>query len=231
MSATRIDILRMGVCNCYLIREDGMILVDAGPPNQLNAFIKKLEEFRIEPQDIPLILLTHGHWDHIGSAKELRTLTGAKVAINFREQEWVEQALKQLPPGVGPWGKVLALLARAMSSSVKFPGSPVDMALTDETSSLSAFGIRGKILHTPGHTAGSMSLLLDTGDAFVGDLAMNGLPMRLGPGVPLLAEDPDAVPESWRRLLDHGAKRFFPSHGDPLPAAILAKVVARRPRE
>ncbi|MFC2013454.1 hypothetical protein ACFLU8_00985 [Chloroflexota bacterium] len=46
-----------------------------------------------------------------------------------------------------------------------------------------------------------MSLLLDTGDAFVGDMAMNGLPMRIGPGMPIFAEDAGALRESWRLLL------------------------------
>ncbi len=68
-----------------------------------------------------------------------------------------------------------------------------------------------------------MSLLLDTGDAFVGDLAMNGFPMRIGPGMPVFAEDVGAIQESWRLLLTNGAKWIHPAHGKPFKADELEK--------
>ena len=62
---------------------------------------------------------------------------------------------------------------------VRIAGTPVDVVLEDEEFSMEPYGIQGRVLHTPGHSPGSMTLLLDSGEAFVGDLAMNGLPMRL----------------------------------------------------
>ena len=59
--ATEIHQLPLGACNCYLIREEGLILVDAGFPNQGKRFLKQLKDLSIEPKDISLILLTHGH--------------------------------------------------------------------------------------------------------------------------------------------------------------------------
>ena len=96
---TEIHQLSSGVfhfSNCYLIKEEGIILVDAGIPNQGKKFRKRLKDLSVEPADISLILLTHGHWDHIASASEFKKLTGAKVAINQHEKDWVEQALKRL---------------------------------------------------------------------------------------------------------------------------------------
>ncbi|RLB06361.1 MAG: hypothetical protein DRG50_05685 [Deltaproteobacteria bacterium] len=68
-----------------------------------------------------------------------------------------------------------------------------------------------------------MSLLLDTGEAFVGDLAINGFPMRIGPGIPFFAEDIDMVRESWRLLLQRGAKTFYPAHGKPFATDRLGR--------
>jgi len=87
---TEIHQLSLGVCNCYLIKEEGLIMVDAGFPNQGQKFLKELKDLSIEPKDISLILLTHGHWDHIGSTNELKRLTGGKVAINQPEKSWIE---------------------------------------------------------------------------------------------------------------------------------------------
>jgi len=80
------------------------------------------------------------------------------------------------------------------------------------------FGIPGKILHTPGHTQGSISLLLDDGSAFVGDVAMNyfrllGLKKR-----PLVAENYEAVFKSWEKLLSAGDFRLLGLKKRPLVA-------------
>ena len=66
-----------------------------------------------------------------------------------------------------------------------------------------------------------MSLLLDTGDAFVGDLAMNAFPMRIGSGMPIFAEDADTVRESWRLLLNRRAKVIYSAHGTVFAADML----------
>jgi glyoxylase-like metal-dependent hydrolase (beta-lactamase superfamily II) len=59
---------------------------------------------------------------------------------------------------------------------------------------------------------GSVSVLLDSGEAFVGDLAMIKLPLRFGPGLPTVAEDIEKVKESWRRLLELGVTTVYPAH-------------------
>ena len=213
------------MCNCYLIKEDGLILVDAGVPNRGKKFRKWLKDLSIEPGDISLILLTHGHWDHIASVSEFKKLTGCKVAINQHEKDWVEQALKPMPPGINLWGKVLAPIINIYLSFIDFPGTPVDLVLEDEEYPLESYGIHGKVIYTPGHSSGSISLLLDTGDAFVGDLAMNGFPMRIGPGMPIFAENVNALKESWRLLLSSGAKQIYPAHGKPFNADVLEKLL------
>ena len=220
---TQIHRLSLGSANCYLIRDEGTILVDGGMPNKGKRFVKELNDLSIEPKDISLILVTHGHWDHIGSLSELKGLAGCRVAANQHEKDCVEQALKVIPPGVGLWGKLLYIILKLYMPLVKFRGTLVDVVLEDKEFPLEPFGIHGKILYTPGHTSGSMSVLLDTGDAFVGDLAMNTLPMRIGPGVPRFAEDIGAVKESWRLLLDRGAKWMYPAHGKPFKADELEK--------
>ena len=222
---TEIHQLSLGICHCYLIKEEGLILVDAGAPNQEKKFLKELKDLSIEPKDISFILLTHGHFDHIGSANEIKRLTGGKIAINQREKDWVEQALKPLPPSVGLWGKVMEVMMKMVASRISFSGTLVDLVLEDEDFSLESYGIHGKVIHTPGHSSGSMSLLLDTGDAFVGDLAMNGLPMRIGYGMPIFAEDTDAIKKSWRLLLTSGAKWIYSAHGKPFQADKLHKLL------
>jgi len=87
-------------------------------------------------------------------------------------------------------------------------------------------GIPGKVIHTPGHSSGSVSILLETGEAFVGDMAMNKFPLRFSPGLPIFAEDGVKLNESWILLLDQGVKMVYPSHGEPFPADVIRKAIS-----
>jgi glyoxylase-like metal-dependent hydrolase (beta-lactamase superfamily II) len=222
---TDIHRLSLGFTSCFLIKEDGLVLVDAGVPNKGHKFLRDITRLSLKPEDVSLILLTHGHWDHAGSLGELKKMTGAGVAVNYREKDWVEQGFKAVPPAFGRSSQVYWIIARIWTFFIRFRGAGVDMALGDEEFSLEPYGVRGKALHTPGHSLGSMSVLLDTGDAFVGDLAMTGHPRRPEPGVPLYAEARDAVKDSWRLLLEQGARRIHPAHGKPFDANVLAKLL------
>ena len=222
---TEIHRLVLGFTYCYLIKEEGLILIDTGSPGKGSQFLKQIRRLSISPEDISLILLTHGHWDHAGSLRDLKETTGAQVAINHREKDWVEQGLKMVPPVFGPRRRLFRAIALTWTFFIRFHGTPVDVVLGDEDYSLEPFGISGRAVHTPGHSMGSMSLLLDTGEAFVGDLAMTGHPRRPEPGVPIYAESREAVKNSWRTLLDKGARWIYPSHGAPFKAETLAALL------
>ena len=200
-------------------------MIDSGTPNKGKNFVKSLKKLSIKPEDIKLVILTHGHWDHIGSAKEIKEITGAKIAMHQLEKDCLEKSLMLVPPAVNRWGHIFAWIMSRFMPLVHIPSTDVDIILGDENFSLVEFGIPGKVIHTPGHSSGSVSALLETGDAFVGDLAMNGFPLRLGPGLPIFADDIQKVKESWRLLLDRGAKMIYPAHGNPFSAEIIRKIL------
>lgn len=222
----RILPLKLGITNCYLVRGgENYIMVDAGPPNALHKFRQKLEQFRIAPAQIKLILITHMHFDHMGSLPGIRQLTGAKSVMHHLDRELVVKGTIVMPRGIGPWGKFLTPFLWAIKPLVKrtIGPVPVDHGIDDRPFSLETYQISGRILHTPGHTAGSISLVLESGEAFVGDLAMSGFPRLSGPGPFVLGEDPEAMKRSWQLLLDEGARQIYPSHGKPFDAGVFQK--------
>jgi glyoxylase-like metal-dependent hydrolase (beta-lactamase superfamily II) len=203
------------------------VLVDCGPPKKSKAFIKHLQATGIKPEDIQLIIITHGHWDHIGSAADIKEVTGAKIAMHHREKDWLEKQYQSPPKGVGAWGSFLAkTMAAVMTPFIHVRSAGVDVVLEDTIFSLNDYGIAGRIVYTPGHTAGSVSILLDTGEAIVGDMAMNSLPMRLSPGLPIFAENLPQLIESWRKLLKEDVKSIYPSHGGPFSPDIMRKALS-----
>jgi hydroxyacylglutathione hydrolase len=221
----RIHPVKLGVDHCYILQGDGIIMIDGGTPGQAKHFMEALERLSIRPGDIRLIVLTHGHWDHIGSAREIKEITGAPIALHRREKDWLEKSLKPLPPGVTTWGHIFARIMAIFMPLVHVPATDVDLVLGDAEFSLLEYGIPGQIIHTPGHSKGSVSVLLESEEAFVGDLAMSEFPLRLTPGLPIFAEDMQKVKESWKVLLDKGAKTIYPAHGKPFPADIIRKAL------
>jgi hydroxyacylglutathione hydrolase len=92
--------------------------------------------------------------------------------------------------------------------------------------SLNEYGIPGKVVYTPGHSLGHCSILLDSGDAIVGDMAMNDWYLRLTPGLPVLADDINMVVQSWKNILPMGIKRVHPAHGMAFPVEVIQKEIA-----
>jgi glyoxylase-like metal-dependent hydrolase (beta-lactamase superfamily II) len=224
--AVEIIPIALGFDTCYVLKGDGVVAVDAGAPNKVGAFLAGLQRVSIRPEDVQLIVITHGHWDHIGSARDMKSATGASLAMHEREIAWFKESGTPLSRGITLWGKAFYAIHRIFMPLIDVPPAKVDMPLEDVGMSLSEFGIPGRILYTPGHSVGSVSVLLDGGEALVGDLAMNKFPLRLSPGLPIFADDPTAVIASWELLLDAGAKVVYPAHGKPFSADVIRQAIA-----
>lgn len=192
-------------------------MVDAGNPRKSKVFLKKISRLGIDPGEIKLIILTHTHFYHAGSAQEIRDLTGAEIIIHESEARYANEGGMIIPSGTNTWGKITKPLFFPLFKRIKFPKYSADILIDQPEYSLKNYGINGKVIHTPGHTSGSISVLLDTGDAFVGCMAHDGLPFRFSPGLPIYAQDIQKLKESWKILLSIGVKMIYPGHRDPFP--------------
>lgn len=173
------------------------LLVDLGWPGMMGMMEATLKRLDIPLAEIKYGLATHYHIDHAGHAQELKN-AGMKLLV----LESQDAAIPLMKKHIKPQDKFL------------------DIALTDNTvitfaesrSFLSKLGIDGEILPTPGHSEDSVSLLLDDGSAFTGDLTHPSL---------IADEDAEVVVASWKLLRDHGAKRVFGGHGPPRSLPIV----------
>lgn len=104
--------------------------------------------------------------------------------------------------------------------------------MTGQVCDLAPEGFSARVVHTPGHTPGSVSVLLETGHVIAGDLVSSGILLggivRKGrPKPPPFEEDPQGVATSLRRLLAEGMHSFHLGHGGPLPAKTVRRFVER----
>jgi len=202
--------------NAYLITGQKHILVDPGPPGTAGELLEQLSRQRVSLGDIGLIVLTHGHPDHFGSAAQLKEWTQAPLAVHELDSEYVHWGGA---PTLKPVTR-LGALTKAFSK-MKADGVEPDITLHDGDR-LGRYAGRGKVILTPGHTAGSLSILLPDGNAIIGDLLMGGL-RRSSPSYPWFAENLSEVRESLQRVVDAGARRLLVAHGGPFDVADLPK--------
>ncbi|PWH12354.1 MAG: MBL fold metallo-hydrolase [Anaerolineae bacterium] len=217
----KITPIKLSFSNAYLLTGRKTVIVDTGMPGEEAKILRAAERAGVKTNDIALILHTHGHVDHAGSTAALVKTLGVPTAVHRADEGMLRTGtMRPLTP--------LRLEARLILPLVNKPFPPVapDL-LVDDSFDLSAFGVEGRILHTPGHTAGSISVLLPDGAAVVGDVMMGGVMggnlFGSRPNYHYYAEDLRAVHQSLRALLNAGVQTFYVGHGGPLARADVEK--------
>jgi len=222
--------IRLGFGHAYLVRSQrNWILVDAGSARQEKAFIRHLAQQKISAQEIKLIVITHVHFDHVGSLKAIKALCGCPVAVHEKEGQLLSKGIVAIPPGTNLFGKTASCLGKLMKPFFRFSAVEPEVIISEDFS-LEPYGIPGSIIPTEGHTEGSLSVLLSSGEAFVGDLAANHLPFELGPILPPFAASVPELLRSWEKLLSFGPTIICPGHGKPFRADLLARRLRQEAR-
>ncbi len=222
---THIHTIPLGMMKVYLLKGEKSVLIDAGFPGWKNAFLRGLENGGVKPAEIALVVVTHGHLDHIGLASFIAENTRAKFAIHHQDRDIFEAGKSSVPPGVNVIGKALSALGQRIPEFSLQP-TKADIIIGDDGLSLEDYGIPGKVVPTPGHTQGSVSVILESGEAFVGDLVTSTRFLGRKPRPPMFAEDLDFVLQSWRLLLESGVQTIYPAHGKPFSVDALRDLVS-----
>ncbi|MBK8045906.1 MAG: MBL fold metallo-hydrolase [Anaerolineales bacterium] len=203
----RIHPLYLGPSNAYLIEtEQGLILVDAGLPGYSDAILRKLRQ--LGRDDLRLIYITHAHVDHYGSAAAIQRATGAPIAVHEADVENMETGATELGT-VRDWEWLSRTLLPWVQPALKVEPTAPDVVLR-EGDRLDKYGLAATVVHTPGHTPGSTTLITDGGVAVVGDLIS-------GAGGPhaqrSYADDWVELAESLQRVQQQAPDVVFAGHG------------------
>lgn len=164
------------------------LLVDCGWPGTIGTMTHELRRKGIDPSEVGYLLVTHFHPDHAGLVEEMKGL-GSKLILVDLQEPHVAKLSGYVKPGDG------YTLIRTEDALVVSPAGSREL--------LDRLGFAGEIVATPGHSEDSISLVLDTGIAFTGDLQP----------VEQTSPEDTQTHESWRRLRELGVQRLYPAHG------------------
>jgi glyoxylase-like metal-dependent hydrolase (beta-lactamase superfamily II) len=165
------------------------LLFDLGWPGSMGAMLANMRRKSIPLAEIRFGLASHYHIDHAGLAQEFR-----QAGVHLLVMETQVHAVLQMKRYTKPHDHYLELTTDDLEP----------ICFGESRALLKEIGIAGEILATPGHSDDSVSLLLDDGSVFTGDLP---------PAKYAVAGTPDLVTASWHTLQNRGADRVYPAHG------------------
>lgn len=192
--------------NAYALTDNRLILVDTSSEPDAKTILRYLDKVRIRPRDLTTIFITHVHPDHVGGLAAIKKGSPAKVVASKVEADFIsKRRTYDGPPG---------------AEHQRHPGTPVDVVLDDGQVH---DGLR--MIFTPGHTRGSMSLLDDAHSLLIaGDAARSE--GGLGPMDDVYNVDPRQHRESIKKLAGFHFENAVFGHGKPITGGAAAQFVA-----
>lgn len=203
--------------NCYLVKTDsGCILIDTNFPFVRGRLEEELENAGCKPGNLKLVVVTHGDVDHTGNCAYLREKYKARIAMHKGDTEMcmkdgITRDRGEMPKDFPLLLTILWLFRGFLRFAIgqmlwrkPFERFEPDLLL-EEGQGLAAYGFDARILYTPGHSKGSISVLTDSGDLFCGDAFSNVW------GRILTSIDKDGL----ERLKEMKIETVYPGHGKP----------------
>lgn len=173
------------------------LIVDLGFPGTFALLRSRLDRMGVPLRELRYALATHYHIDHAGAAQDLKR-AGVPLLV-LETQSAAIPLMKQFTKPADHYTEITT-------------HDNVTISFAESRPLLARIGIDGEVVPTPGHSDDSVSLLLDDGSVFTGDLTPPGFATE---------GDAAAIAASWQLLRERGAKTVYPGHGPvrPIPTA------------
>jgi glyoxylase-like metal-dependent hydrolase (beta-lactamase superfamily II) len=201
--------------NCYLVAlGTELLLIDTGMPGNGNKIINYVKGLGKNASDIKYVFLTHADIDHIGSAAKIKQMTGAQLVIHVNDAP-ILAGKSRMKTIKGPLGLIMKLILGFM----RFHPVEPDVVVKEDTD-IAGF----KVIHTPGHTNGSISLYQPGKVIFVGDALKSDSRGNLNFPSRLLSADVVKATVSIMAIAELEFDCLLPGHGAPVKGQASAKV-------
>ena len=222
-SGITIKQFKIGITNCFLIQNKELnILVDTGLKKFSNKLVSALKNNVSEKLDY--LVLTHTHYDHSQNAKTITNIFTPKIIVHNTESECMKKGYTPIPKGTMLVTKIISNLGRRFTPQLA-AYDPVEPDIIINSEYLINDQTLFKIIETPGHTTGSISLIVDNEIVLVGDTMFghfkNSIMIPFGNDIP-------EIYKSWVKLLATDCRLFLPAHGKAIKKEKLEKEIKKR---
>lgn len=213
-----------GRSNVFLVGHGGKyILIDTSPGSRWKTLDRRLR--RLGVGRLEALVLTHAHFDHAGSAARLQERYEARVIAHIAEGPFLVKGENNAVSGTYALTRLMvAGLGKRFARWARYEPCRPNIQV-DPSFDLREFGFKAFALHTPGHTSGSLSVIVDDEIALVGDAMFGIFP---GTVFPPYAEEANRLVESWGRLLATHCRLFLPAHGTANSRQLVLKDYYKR---
>ncbi len=194
-----IETIKCGFVNAFIVSDgSSAILVDTGMEEHRYEVLKIARD-----RGVRLLVLTHGHIDHVQNAKYLSDELGVPIAMSEKDVPLIKDPLSQKMEARDLIGKRILPDGKA-----KIPEFTPSVLLKDGDT-LSPFGINAKVIALPGHTDGSIGIDIEETSLIVGDALMN----MLHPSLPHIYHNKEEMLESAKKITALGERTVYFGHG------------------
>lgn len=205
-----------GRSNSYLVLYgDDSVLVDTGPQGSRKDLMEKLD-YLLGGEDLSWLVLTHTHYDHAENAAMIKKHYNARIVVHKDEAEHLKQGCSPIPCGTNFITRLLVGVGRKINRLSQYESANPDLLVNDKYQ----LTPNSQLLHTPGHTEGSMSLIVDDELALVGDAMFGVFSWSI---FPPFADDVPTMINSWDKLIKTGCETYLPGHGTENSKKLLIK--------
>ncbi|AEV97226.1 hypothetical protein A4D02_17330 [Niastella koreensis] len=226
MEVITVPILPLRMLQSHIVRDQKSIIVDTGNPGSVPKILDAMEKHKIAIEDVSLILITHSHLDHSGSAAELQKVLNVPIAMHGFEKEYVENGTR-LPLTPKDWfGKLFKKTPLIKKNVERFK---VNIILKGDED-LKQYGVDARVVFTPGHTPGSVSVMLGNGEMVAGDVVSGGI--LLGgilnndvPTWPIFHDDTINSIKSLKQIINLSPTKVHVGHGGPVYVPSIKKFI------
>lgn len=213
-----------GRCNVFLLTNgEKYVLVDTGMSYMWKKLQKQLAYFHLNRIDY--LILTHAHADHAENCRKVQYKYQPVVILHRSEAPNLGVGDFVIPSGTNIFTRLfVALIARPLAPLLRYEPCQPNL-VTGDLFDLNDYGFNAIIMHTPGHTAGSVSIIVDDEIALVGDTMVGTFKSSV---FPPFADDAKQLIESWGKLLATGCSLYIPSHGTANSRALVQRSFNKR---
>jgi glyoxylase-like metal-dependent hydrolase (beta-lactamase superfamily II) len=219
---SNIHLLKIGITNCFLVEKNKItLLIDTGQ-NRFSEKLKSQLSILLKKQNkLDYLILTHTHYDHAENAKMVKQLFSPQLVAHKSETQFLKEGFTRLPRGTNMITDAISGLGNKYARKIgEYNPVETDIDVDDLYLFENIDGI--KIIHTPGHTIGSISIIIDDEIALVGDTLFGLFKNKI---LPPFADNKEDLYKSWLKLLNTSCKSFIPAHGKLIKRELVEKKV------